>query len=81
MSLYSPRGNRKKQPVPPGRALLQAGHHWLAETDYEGRILFLRVMQWAPCAKRWCRSGEVASGEYVECEGWKYISECPVPEL
>lgn len=70
---------RRPEPKPPGNHIADAGHHWLDEIDFDGRSCGLRVMQWQPGVKRWCVSGDCATGRDVDTRGWQYIANCPTP--
>lgn len=67
------------EPVPPGHHARLGGHHWVQEVDFDGRLGETIVLQWAPGAKRWVHSGNLATGSYVSISGWKYVAECPMP--
>lgn len=71
---------RSKEPKPPGREMLIAGHHWLDEYDMDGHFFGRIVLQWNPGAKRWSHSGMVATGSYVDTTYWRYVAPCPIPE-
>ena len=75
------RALRGIEPEPPLNSIRRAGHHWLDVRDYDGHSFGLIALQWNPSAKRWSRSGEVATGRYVSTEGYVYVAECPLPEL
>lgn len=64
-------------PVPPNPKA--ADHHWLEKLDYDGHSFGLIVLQWNPIAQKWSHSGDVATGLYVNTEGWRYDSPCPLP--
>jgi hypothetical protein len=49
------------------------------EVDFDGRLGETIVLQWAPGVKRWVHSGNLATGTYVNIEGWKYVAACPMP--
>ena len=70
---------KKSEPVPPGHLARLAGHHWLIETDFDGRRGGMIVLQWNPSAKRWSHSGNVGTGTYLNIEGWEYVGVCPMP--
>jgi hypothetical protein len=72
--------SNKSEPIPPGVYIEEAGHHWLEEIDYDGRRFRVVVLQWNPGAKRWSHSGEVATGNYINTEGWNYLTPCPRPK-
>lgn len=57
------------------------GHHWLIEYDYDGRAKDTVVLQWAPGAQRWCHSGNLGTGQYVDTQGWKYLCPCKMPPI
>lgn len=71
---------RDIEPTPPLQMSRDAGHHWLEERDYDGHSHGMRVMQWQPFAKKWCASGDVATGRDVDTRGWTYVAPCPMPE-
>lgn len=73
--------DKKPEPTPPGAHFAEAGHHWLAVVDHDGRIFQRVVMQWQPGVKRWCASGDVATGRDVDTAGWQYLTHCPQPPL
>lgn len=69
-------------PQPPGWMAMQAGHHWLDHFDSDGHFHGTVVLQWAPSAKKWCHSGNVGTGMYVDVtEHWRYSAECPMPDF
>ncbi|MDE1171191.1 MAG: hypothetical protein PW734_08300, partial [Verrucomicrobium sp.] len=70
---------RDIEPAPPGIHIAHAGHHWLMVTDFDGRFHGLVVMQWQPGAKRWCHSGDVATGRDVDASGWEYVEPVAQP--
>lgn len=65
--------------VPPNNELKLANHHWLEVWDSDGHFFEFVVLQWNPVAKRWSHSGNVATGLYVNTEGWRYSCKCPLP--
>lgn len=69
------------EPKPPVVFLKSASHHWLQELDHDGRLGQPVVLQWAPASERWCISGGVASGIFMDTRGWKYLAPCPAPDL
>lgn len=69
----------KVEPVPPNMHIMDAGHHWVEDIDFDGHSHGLRVLQWQPHAKRWCASGDVATGRNVDTVGWRYLAPCPQP--
>lgn len=69
-----------KEPSPPNLLIKTAGHHWLRYVDADGRKWDPTVLQWNPVVKRWCNSGEVATGRYRDVEGYEYVAPCPIPE-
>jgi len=71
----------KPEPVPPGILITEAGHHWLDEIDYDGRSQGFIVLQWQPDAKKWCKSGDIATGRNVDTSGWKYVEPIKGPDL
>lgn len=73
--------NRDVEPVPPGRHAHEAGHHWLEVRDYDGHSHGLVVMQWQPNAKKWCASGDIATGRNVDTRGWSYLEPVPLPSI
>lgn len=64
-------------PVPPN--LKSGDHHWLEKYDSDGHSGGLVVLQWNPGAKLWSHSGNMGTGIYVDVQGWKYITLCPLP--
>ena len=60
-------------PVPPGRHINLAGHHFLYR---HGETV---VMQWQPQSRSWCPSGLIATLSDVDTKGWRYIAPCPFP--
>ena len=71
--------NRHVEPAPPGNHIAEAGHHWLMERTYDGHMAGLVVMQWQPHAKKWCHSGDVATGRNVDTSGWAYLEPVANP--
>lgn len=71
----------RPEPHPLGNAMQHAGHHWVEHIDLDGRSRGAIALQWCPGVNRWTHSGEVATGTYVNTEGWRYIGECPYPPL
>lgn len=71
--------NHNIEPTPPGVHVAEAGHHWLEELDYDGHFHGLVVLQWQPNAKKWCHSGNAATGLNVDTSGWRYLAPCPTP--
>jgi len=69
------------EPVPPLRMSMDAGHHWLEIRDIDGHSFGLIVLQWQPYAKKWCRSGDIATGRDMDCSGWIYVAPCPIPVI
>lgn len=73
----------RENPHPPVQHQKQAGHHWLEGFNSDNQSLGLYVLQWNPESKKWSRSGESASGRFVDTTVpvglWKYISHCPEP--
>lgn len=70
----------KKEPQPKPQHLNYAGHHWLRELSYDGHHMQTVVLQWQPNAKKWCHSGDVATGRDIDTRGWEYVAPCPMPE-
>lgn len=52
----------KKEPLPSVLDQRFAGHHWLRELSYDGHHMQTVVLQWQPNARKWCHSGDVATG-------------------
>lgn len=71
--------DRTVEPVPPAAHQPYAGHHWLREYSYDGHSMQTLCLQWQPNAKKWCRSGEVATGRDIDTRGWQYLEPCPMP--
>jgi hypothetical protein len=71
---------RRIDPVPPSKFLKMGAHHWLEVIDCDGHSFGLVVAQWAPSAKKWCHSGNLGSGMYLNTMYWRYHSHCPMPE-
>lgn len=71
--------NRDIEPAPPGVHYAEAGHHWLDTLDFDGRSHGLVVLQWQPGMKKWCASGDIATGRDVDTRGWQYVAPCPTP--
>lgn len=69
------------EPTPPANMMKMAEHHWLDNYDSDGHYFGTFVLQWAPGANRWCHSGNVGTGMYVNTQCWKYNSHCKMPEL
>ena len=69
------------EPKPPKKYLKRADHHWLDVYTSDGHFMDIRVLQWAPGAQRWCYSGNVGTGMYVDTKFWRYVDHCPMPEL
>lgn len=72
--------NHTNHPVPPIWHAKTADHHWLEIVDSDGHSTGLVVLQWNPQAKKWSHSGNVGTGIYVDCCGWRYHSICPIPQ-
>lgn len=71
--------DRTVEPVPPLAHQQNAGHHWLRERTYDGDIRQTLCMQWQPNAKKWCHSGDIATGRDIDTRGWEYLEPCPMP--
>lgn len=71
--------DRNVEPTPPAALSRNAGHHWLREYSYDGHALGTICLQWQPNAKKWCRSGDVATGRDIDTRGWQYLEPCPMP--
>lgn len=69
------------EPRPPLVFIKSASHHWLQEVYDDGRPGQPVVLQWSPASERWCISGDVASGIFMDTRGWKYLAPCPVPDF
>lgn len=67
------------EPIPPGNHIRLAGHHWLEGFDVDGHSKGLVVLQWQPGVKKWCHSGNVATGRDFNATGYRYVAECPMP--
>ena len=67
------------EPQPPGWKARYAGHHWVANIDGDGREWPPVCLQWNPVAMKWSRSGDVATGMYVDIPGYRYVAEAQLP--
>jgi hypothetical protein len=73
------------EPIPIGRELKMAGHHWLKNNPRlsgsadEGHFM---IAQWSPTQLCWYHSNEIAT--YARPLGkmahWEYVQAIPVPE-
>lgn len=74
---------KKQKPIPPGHHISLAEHHWLKMYDGDDHFLGYIVLQWQPGVKKWCISGNVATGNDIEwgkIEYWEYFCLCPIPD-
>jgi hypothetical protein len=69
------------EPKPPVNMIKQAEHHWLDSYDSDGHFFGTYVLQWAPGVNRWCHSGNVGTGMYVNTYYWSYNSHCKMPDM
>ena len=70
-----------KIPQPPNQFLKTGEHHWLDHYDCDGHYFGRVILQWAPSAKQWVHSGNLATGQYVfVTEYWQYVCHQPMPE-
>ena len=68
--------------IPPSKYLKHAGCHWVERLNGDGFGMGLEVYQWQPSSKKWCRPNEYDTyGMEVDLSGYKWIAECPYPEL
>jgi hypothetical protein len=77
------------RPIPPGKAIQQAGHHWLHSLPHltgSADAGDWVVAQWSPSELRWYHSNDVSTmAKPLYGDGamthWEWVAEVPLPPL